>query len=124
MRTYVPSPAAPGRYPGLLLFSEILQVTGPIRRTVAFLAGHGYTVAVPEIFHELEDGPGVVLAYDADAAPSLTFSPTTPPAPASSGRSGSVSAAIFPSVQPSIPMSGPPPASTPPISTSAVSARV
>src|SRR4030095_17226231 len=68
MRTYVLRPAAAGRYPGLILFSEIFQVTGPIRRTAAFLAGHGYTVAVPEIFHELEDGPGVVLAYDAAGA--------------------------------------------------------
>ena len=51
-----------------MLFSEIFQVTGPIRRTAAFLAGHGYTVAVPEIFHELEEGPGVVLAYDAAGA--------------------------------------------------------
>ena len=68
MRTYVLSPAAAGRYPGLVLFSEIFQVTGPIRRTAAFLAGHGYTVAVPEIFHELEEDPGVVLAYDTAGA--------------------------------------------------------
>ena len=68
MRTYVLRPAAAGRYPGLVLFSEIFQVTGPIRRTAAFLAGHGYTVAVPEIFHELEEDPGVVLAYDAAGA--------------------------------------------------------
>jgi carboxymethylenebutenolidase len=64
MRTYVLRPAAPGCYPGLVLFSEIFQVTGPIRRTAALLAGHGYVVAVPEIFHELEEEPGVVLAYD------------------------------------------------------------
>ncbi|MEA2632203.1 MAG: carboxymethylenebutenolidase [Chloroflexota bacterium] len=63
MRTYVFRPVAPGRYPGVLLFSEIFQVTGPIRRTAALLAGHGYVVAVPEIFHEL-DPPGTVLAYD------------------------------------------------------------
>ncbi|MEP6534990.1 MAG: dienelactone hydrolase family protein [Bryobacteraceae bacterium] len=63
MRTYVLRPAAPGRYPGVLLYSEIFQVTGPIRRTAALLAGHGYVVAVPEIYHELE-APGTVLAYD------------------------------------------------------------
>jgi carboxymethylenebutenolidase len=63
MRTYVFRPAAPGRYPGLLLFSEIFQVTGPIRRTAALLAGHGFVVAVPEIYHEFE-APGTVLAYD------------------------------------------------------------
>lgn len=64
MRTYIFRPAAAGRYPGILLFSEIFQVTGPIRRTAAMLAGHGFVVAVPEIFHELEASPGVVLPYD------------------------------------------------------------
>lgn len=68
MRTYLLRPAAPGRYPGIVLFSEIFQVTGPIRRTAAFLAGHGYLVAVPEVFHELEEEPGVVLAYDSAGA--------------------------------------------------------
>ena len=63
MRTYVLRPVAEGAYPGLLLFSEIFQVTGPIRRTAALLAGHGYVVAVPEIFHELET-IGCVLSYD------------------------------------------------------------
>jgi carboxymethylenebutenolidase len=63
MRTYVYSPTAEGRYPGIVLFSEIFQVTGPIRRTAAMMAGHGFVVAVPEIFHELEE-PGKVLPYD------------------------------------------------------------
>ena len=63
MRTYLFRPAADGKYPGVLLFSEIFQVTGPIRRTAAMLAGHGFLVAVPEIYHEFEP-PGTVLAYD------------------------------------------------------------
>jgi carboxymethylenebutenolidase len=54
MRTYVFRPQAPGRYPGILLYSEIFQVTAPIRRTAALLAGHGFVVAVPEIYHEFE----------------------------------------------------------------------
>lgn len=63
MRTHILRPAAAGRYPGLMLFSEIFQVTAPIRRMAAALAGHGYVVAVPEIYHEF--GPlGTVLAYD------------------------------------------------------------
>ncbi|MCH8042065.1 MAG: dienelactone hydrolase family protein [Nitrospinae bacterium] len=67
MRTSVFRPVAKGRYPGLVLYSEIFQVTGPIRRIAAVLAGHGLVVAVPEIYHELEP-PGTVLAYDeADA---------------------------------------------------------
>ncbi|MBV9489682.1 MAG: dienelactone hydrolase family protein [Verrucomicrobia bacterium] len=63
MRTYVLRPVAEGRYPGLVLFSEIFQVTGPMRRTAALVAGHGFIVAIPEIFHELE-APGTVLLYD------------------------------------------------------------
>src|SRR4051794_13831061 len=63
MRTFIFRPQAAGRYPGILLYSEIFQVTGPIRRTAALLAGHGYVVAVPEIFHEFEPA-GCVLAYD------------------------------------------------------------
>jgi len=63
MRTSVFRPAAPGRYPGLLFYSEIFQITGPIRRTAALLAGHGFVVAVPEIYHELEPA-GTVLPYD------------------------------------------------------------
>ncbi|MEO6244538.1 MAG: dienelactone hydrolase family protein [Opitutaceae bacterium] len=63
MRTCVFRPSAPGRYPGVLLYSEIFQVTAPIRRTAALLAGHGFVVAVPEIYHEFEPA-GTVLAYD------------------------------------------------------------
>ncbi len=63
MRTHVFQPADGGRYPGVLFYSEIFQVTGPIRRMAALLAGHGYLVAVPEIYHEFEP-PGSVLAYD------------------------------------------------------------
>lgn len=67
MRTYIYRPVAPGRYPGLLFFSEIFQRTGPIKRTAALLAGHGFVVAVPEIYHELEP-PGTELAYDQEGA--------------------------------------------------------
>src|SRR5277367_3849393 len=63
MRTRLFAPAAAGKYPGLLLYSEIFQITAPIRRTAAFLAGHGFIVAVPEIYHEFEPA-GSVLGYD------------------------------------------------------------
>ena len=39
MRTHIFRPAAEGRYPGILLYSEIFQATGPIRRTAGLLAG-------------------------------------------------------------------------------------
>jgi carboxymethylenebutenolidase len=67
MRTHVFRPVAEGRYPGLVMFSEIFQVTGPIRRTAAMLAGHGYVVAAPEIYHEFET-PGTVIPYDSAGA--------------------------------------------------------
>lgn len=63
MRCYVYRPKAAGRRPGVVLFSEIFQRTGPIGRMAALLAGNGYVVAVPEIFHELEPA-GTVLGYD------------------------------------------------------------
>ena len=63
MRTHITRPAAPGRYPGIVFYTEIFQVTGPIRRTAAMLAGHGYLVAIPEVYHEFEP-QGMVLAYD------------------------------------------------------------
>lgn len=63
MRTHVFRPTGDGRHPALILYSEIFQLTGPIRRMAALFAGHGYVVAVPEVYHELE-APGTVLPYD------------------------------------------------------------
>jgi len=67
MRTCIFRPVAEGRYPGLVLFSEIFQITAPIRRMAALLAGNGYVVVVPEVYHELETA-GTVLAYDTAGA--------------------------------------------------------
>ena len=63
MRVHVVKPVAAGKFPGIVFFSEIFQITGPIRRTAAMLAGHGYVVAMPEIYHEFEEA-GAVFAYD------------------------------------------------------------
>lgn len=63
MRMHLFRPAVEGRFPGVLLFSEIYQVTAPIRRLAAMLAGNGLLVAVPEVYHEYEPA-GTVLAYD------------------------------------------------------------
>lgn len=63
MRTHIVRPVAPGKYPGIVFYSEIFQITGPVRRTAAMVAGHGYVVAMPEIYHEFE-AAGTVLAYD------------------------------------------------------------
>jgi carboxymethylenebutenolidase len=64
MRTYFFGPTFENvQVPGIILYSEIFQMTGPIRRFATFLAGHGFLVAVPEVYHELEQA-GTVLAYD------------------------------------------------------------
>jgi carboxymethylenebutenolidase len=63
MRIHLFRPAIEGRFPGILFFSEIYQVTSPIRRLAALLAGQGYVVGVPEVYHEYEPA-GTVLAYD------------------------------------------------------------
>ncbi|HEX4170511.1 MAG TPA: dienelactone hydrolase family protein [Bryobacteraceae bacterium] len=63
MRTHLFQPAQPGKFPAVLFYSEIFQVTGPIRRAASLIAGQGYLVAVPEVYHELESA-GTVLAYD------------------------------------------------------------
>ncbi|HVG27716.1 MAG TPA: dienelactone hydrolase family protein [Acidobacteriaceae bacterium] len=63
MRTHILRPAAAGRYPGVLFYSEIFQVTEPVRRLATQLAAHGYIVAIPEIYHEYEP-LGMVLGYD------------------------------------------------------------
>ncbi|MBK7875166.1 MAG: dienelactone hydrolase family protein [Planctomycetes bacterium] len=63
MRVRIAEPRGSARFPGILLDSEIFQLTGPIRRSMERLAGHGFVVAAPEIFHRVEP-PGAVIAYD------------------------------------------------------------
>jgi carboxymethylenebutenolidase len=60
MRTFVAQPTNPGKYPGILLFSDIFQLSDPMIRTCARLAGYGFVVAAHEIFHRLEPA-GTVL---------------------------------------------------------------
>ena len=67
MRLAIFRPDDTRRHPGLVLFSEIFQITAPIRRTAALLSGHGFVVAVPEIYHEFEPAE-TVLAYDTAGA--------------------------------------------------------
>lgn len=62
MRVHLFRPVREGRFPALLFFSEIYQVTGPIRRIAATLAGQGFVVGVPEVYHEYERA-GTILPY-------------------------------------------------------------
>ncbi len=67
MRTYIHRPvdhSSDGKkVPAILFYSEIFQQTGPIARAAAYMAGHGYAVLVPEVFHELNP-IGTILGYD------------------------------------------------------------
>ena len=82
MRTFVASPRAPGRYPGVVFYSDIFQLTDPTLRWCTRLAGYGFVVAAPEIYHRIEPA-GTVLAFDdegkrrgqadADATPVADF---------------------------------------------------
>ncbi|KAJ2955713.1 hypothetical protein NQ176_g11379 [Zarea fungicola] len=66
MRIFVFHPIIPGypnaRFPGVCLFSEIYQVTGPVARFARQIAGHGYIVAAPSSYHDFT-GPEP-LKYD------------------------------------------------------------
>jgi carboxymethylenebutenolidase len=63
MRTYVHRPLDHKPRGAILFYSEIFQQTGPIERAAKMMAGHGYAVLVPEVFHELNP-IGTVLGYD------------------------------------------------------------
>ncbi|KAK4101807.1 alpha/beta-hydrolase [Parathielavia hyrcaniae] len=66
MRIFLFHPTIPGypnaRFPGVVLFSEIYQVTGPVARFARQVAGQGYIVAAPSSYHDFT-GPEA-LAYD------------------------------------------------------------
>lgn len=66
MKTLTLRPSAPGKYPGILFYSEIFQITSPIVRAAQVLAGHGFVVAVPEIYHAAR--PGWVGEYTTEGA--------------------------------------------------------
>ncbi len=63
MRTHIYRPVAEGTYPAVILYSEIYQITAPIRRAGEYLAGHGFFVVAPEVYHEFEE-PGTVFEYN------------------------------------------------------------
>ncbi len=63
MRMLVAAPRAEGKYPGILLYSDIFQLTGSMVRSTARLAGYGFVVAAPEIYHRIEP-PGSAIPFD------------------------------------------------------------
>jgi carboxymethylenebutenolidase len=65
MRTLVTRPTAEGTYPGLILYSDIFQLTTSMQRAIVRFASYGFTVAAPEIYHRFER-PGHALDFEAD----------------------------------------------------------
>jgi carboxymethylenebutenolidase len=63
MRTFVAVPRAPGPHPGVVFYSDIFQLTEPTLRWCVRLAGYGFVVAAPEIYHRIEPS-GTVLEFD------------------------------------------------------------
>lgn len=63
MRCHIFRPVKEGKYTVIIFYTEIYQVTQPIRRLASYIAGQGYIVIVPEVYHEYEN-PGVALEYD------------------------------------------------------------
>ena len=65
VRCFVASPKAGGAYPGIVFYSDIFQLTGPMLRACVRLAGYGFVVAAPEIYARREPA-GTVIAFDDD----------------------------------------------------------
>ena len=63
MRTFVAAPASSGTYPGVVFYTDIFQLTESSLRWAVRLAGYGFVVAVPEIYHRIEPA-GTVLGFD------------------------------------------------------------
>src|SRR6185295_16355927 len=63
MRLFVAAPKQEGQYPGIIFYSDIFQLTGPMIRATARLAGYGFVVAAPEIYHRVEP-PGSAISFD------------------------------------------------------------
>lgn len=52
------------KFPGVVVFSEIYQVTGPVERFAGQIASQGFVVACPSVYHEFE-GPEPI-PYDTE----------------------------------------------------------
>lgn len=68
MRLFVYYPVIPNypqvKFPGVVVYSEIYQVTGPVARFAKDIAGQGFIVVAPSIYHNFESWQP--LAYDVE----------------------------------------------------------
>src|ERR1041384_649730 len=63
MRTFVAAPKTAGEFSGVLMYSDIFQLTSSTLRCAVRLAGYGFVVAAPEIYHRIEP-PGTAIPFD------------------------------------------------------------
>jgi carboxymethylenebutenolidase len=63
LRMFLTAPQQDSKYPGIVFYSDIFQLTGPMLRSCMRLAGYGFVVAAPEIYRRIEP-PGTVIAFD------------------------------------------------------------
>ncbi|MBI1849908.1 MAG: dienelactone hydrolase family protein [Planctomycetes bacterium] len=80
MRTLVVAPktASSAPVPGIVLYSDIFQLTGPHVRSCVRLAGHGFVVAAPEIYHWIEPAGAAIPFDDAGRTRGLDDAARTP----------------------------------------------
>ncbi len=62
MGAYVAKPEGDGAWPGVLVFMEVFGINEHIRSVVDRVAGEGYVVLAPDLFHR--SAPGIELGYD------------------------------------------------------------
>ena len=70
VRCLVAKPASNGRFPAVVAWSDIFQLTAPHRRIVERLAGHGFVVVAPELYGRFEP-KGTVFDFEKDRAQAL-----------------------------------------------------
>ena len=63
MRAFVAAPKSAGPHPAVVFYTDIFQLTESSLRWAVRLAGYGFVVAVPEIYHRIEPA-GTVLEFD------------------------------------------------------------
>jgi carboxymethylenebutenolidase len=63
MHTFVAAPKSGGPHPAVVFYTDIFQLTESSLRWAVRLAGYGFLVAVPEIYHRIEPA-GTVLGFD------------------------------------------------------------
>jgi carboxymethylenebutenolidase len=78
MRMFVAAPQASGKYAGILCYSDIFQLSGPMLRACTRLAGYGFVIAAPEIYHRIEPAGAAIPFDDAGRTRGLEDARRTP----------------------------------------------